>query len=369
MKNTAKNPQYKNDYQMNLEVAERIIKTIESGDVQAWRKTWITTAANFNNLYELVINDYLAVNIYSQKEYNPILDNVPAGFYVTFIDIKKHDLKLKKGSKGVPHYKPARYNKFFTKNQEDAFYKFIERENLTDKLEALILGTIYKIEAKFTYIDTNGKEQIFNATVYYNHTLEKFFFQEFRYILEYFFKAADCGITNEDIKKMWGVTEEENKTPVDRIATAEAVKNDYIVRANLKFNEVHQDQAYYMPLNHSVTMPKIQQFDGANNYYQTLFHEFAHSTGHASLLNRKGVAGKNHGFGSVEYSKEELIAELSSLYTLTSLNLINDEILSNSIAYLRGWGQQLKDGIKHNIIATIAQSRKATNLILNLNQD
>ena len=66
---------------------------------------------------------------------------------------------------------------------------------------------------------------------------------------------------------------------------------------------------------------------------------------------------------------EELVAELSSLYTLTNLKLINDDILKNSISYLKSWGESLKEGIKHNIMVTIAQSRKATNLILNINQD
>lgn len=366
-----KNPQFKNDYQMNMEIAEKIIEIIERGSVEEWRKAWQScNSSDLSELFALVVDGFCGVNIYNpSKTYTLIPDLVPAGFYVTFIDIKKHDLKLKKGSKGIPHYKPALYNKFFTQNQEKSFLQFAEDTDIMDSVNELINGSKRFLYVTFTYTDTKEKTQIFDGAVYYNKQYKKFYFQEFRHILEYFFKASDCGISNEDIKKLWNITAGKKKfEPVERIKKAEAVKNSYIERANLKFNEVAQDRAFYRPADHSVTVPTIDQFKNGEAYYQVLFHEFAHSTGYYKLLNRKGIGGL-HGFGSVEYSKEELIAELSSLYTLTSLKLINDDILKNSIAYLKSWGEGLKKGIKHNILATIAQSRKATNLILNIDQD
>ena len=366
------NPQVKNDYQMNLEIANKIIEIIESGDVKQWRKAWTNPDAHssLNELYNLVLNDYLAVNIYSLKKYNPILSNVPAGFYVTFIDIKKHGLKLAKGSKGVPHYKPACYNKFLTKNQEESLNELIESDSeIKAQIEKLVNGTIWTLKVSFKYVDTQGKTRLFVEDLSYSKKYDKFYYQEFRYILEYFFKASDCGLSNEDIKTLWKLesTTETTET-IDRNQNAEKVKNSYIERTKLDFIESAQDQAYYMPSAHKVVVPTLNQFQNSEDYYQVVFHEFAHSTGHYNLLNRKGITGLC-GFGSVSYSKEELVAELSSLYTLSSLKIITDKILENSIAYLKSWGQGLKEGIKHNILSTITQSRKATNLILNIEKD
>ena len=377
MKNTTtapKNAPYKNDYQMNLEVAEKIINIIENGDVQSWRKAWTTPGANSSKkeLFDLVLEGLIGINIFNFRTYGMIPDFIPAGFYVTFIDIKKHGLKLAKGSKGIPHYKPAIYNKFLTKNQQDAFDALLSEDpEIQEKYNTIVNDPTRGFVVKFTYKDTHGKDQEFYEYIMYSRKYQKVYYEESRYILEYFFKASDCGISNDDIKKMWGIdkdTTETIKNNFNRIENAEAVKNSYIERSHLDFEEVVQDRAYYSPTKHLVVVPNLNQFDTVENYYQVLYHEFAHSTGHSSLLNRKGVTS-SQGFGSVIYSKEELVAELSSLYTLTNLKLINDDILKNSISYLKSWGESLKEGIKHNIMVTIAQSRKATNLILNINQD
>lgn len=365
---TSKNPQYKNDYQMNLELADKIVNIIENEKIQEWRQAWFTPSANdtLTDLFNLVNDGFIGINIFSLKCYNPILDFIPADFYVTFLDIKKNNLKLAKGSKGLPHYKPAKYNKFLTKNQQDALNKLLEKnEEVAKNYDLLINGDIYGFKVNFNYIDSKGEEQIFREFISYNRKFNKIYFEEFRYILEYLYKASDCGLSNEDICKMWQIDKEVISHNFDRLENAEEVKKSYIDRAHLTFTEIEQDRAYYSNKKHLVVIPTLNQFDTVEDYYETLFHEFAHSTGHASLLNRKGITDFQ-GFGSDSYSKEELIAELSSLYTLNNLQLMNDDILKNSIAYLKGWGENLKDGIKHNIIATIAQARKATNLILNV---
>jgi antirestriction protein ArdC len=56
-------------------------------------------------------------------------------------------------------------------------------------------------------------------------------------------------------------------------------------------------------------MPRPTTFDSGQEYYSTLFHELTHSTGHPSRLDRDSVRVTAR-FGSHEYSKEELIAEM-----------------------------------------------------------
>ena len=73
--------------------------------------------------------------------------------------------------------------------------------------------------------------------------------------------------------------------------------------------EHHGAQAYYRPSTDTVVTPRPEQFDAPALYYSVLFHELTHSMGHASRLARKGITDAAM-FGSHEYSREELIAEL-----------------------------------------------------------
>lgn len=365
---TTKNPAIKNDYQMNQEIANKIIEIIENEDIGAWRKTWTTTSGlNIKNIYDLVVDGFCAINLYSMQQYSPLM--IPAGFYVTFKQIKDHKLHLTKGAKGVANYKPCNFVKYLTQNEKEAFNLLLEnKEELKEEIKELMSGKKKcGVRVVFEYIDTRNNKKVFDEILFWESKKQEFYYKKFQYVLEYLFNACDCGLSLEDIKTMWKVEEvkPEDIKDLTRIEKVEEVKNSYIDRAKLKFDEVQQNRAYYMPATHSVVIPCKNQFETIEDYYQTMLHEFAHSTGHESLLNRRTLTA-SCGFGSTTYSKEELVAELSSLYTMISLNLMNDELLRNSIAYLKGWGDGLKDGIKHNILNTISLSRKATNLILNL---
>ena len=72
-------------------------------------------------------------------------------------------------------------------------------------------------------------------------------------------------------------------------------------------------EAYYLPSADAVHMPPREAFNSPAAYYATLFHELTHATGHTSRLNRKGVTDAVM-FGSHEYSREELIAEMGSAF-------------------------------------------------------
>jgi len=65
-------------------------------------------------------------------------------------------------------------------------------------------------------------------------------------------------------------------------------------------NIVQSGRAFYSPSKDSVTVPELSQYAKPEEYYSTLFHELAHSTGHESRLNREGVTGCHH-FGSATY--------------------------------------------------------------------
>ena len=108
-------------------------------------------------------------------------------------------------------------------------------------------------------------------------------------------------------------------------------------------------------------MPHKQQFESAESYYATLFHELAHSTGHPSRVGREGIENFNS-FASDSYSKEELVAEMSSAF-LCGVSGISPAVIGQSAAYLQSWISRLK-GDSRLLISAASAAQKASDYIL-----
>jgi antirestriction protein ArdC len=147
----------------------------------------------------------------------------------------------------------------------------------------------------------------------------------------------------------------EDVKPFSPIDTAEAILNGMPNPPKLNHGG---NRACYAPLVDTVTLPNQEDFDTAENYYCTAFHEFAHSTGHDSRLKRE--FGK--AFGNELYSKEELIAEMSAAM-LCGIAGIVDTTLDNSAAYIEHWKSQLEADPKL-IIQAAGKAQKASDYIL-----
>jgi antirestriction protein ArdC len=127
---------------------------------------------------------------------------------------------------------------------------------------------------------------------------------------------------------------------------------------------IEQDHAaYYRPSTDTVGIPARSAFTHSAEYYSTLFHELAHSTGHASRLGRFETASVDqHLFGSESYSKEELVAELGASM-LCGVAGIERSTLENSAAYLAAWIKRLKDDSRL-IVSAASHAQKAADFIL-----
>ena len=127
--------------------------------------------------------------------------------------------------------------------------------------------------------------------------------------------------------------------------------------------------AYYNPAKDIVVLPTKAQFrihpddpeecfkDG-QEYYGTALHEMAHSTGHPSRLDRLKPAA----FGSPEYAKEELVAELTSAMVGNTLGF-DRRISDNNVAYLQNWTSALRKEPKF-IVTVMADVNKASRIII-----
>lgn len=144
------------------------------------------------------------------------------------------------------------------------------------------------------------------------------------------------------------------------LEAGEAVVENYIAASGVKLNKLPQDRAFYSPATDSITVPTLQQFDSSEEYYSTLFHEMTHSTGHASRLNRLNSLAA---FGSEDYSKEELIAEIGSSFLMNKAGLEIPATFKNSVAYIQAWRNKLSED-KCLIVRAASAAEKAVNLIL-----
>jgi hypothetical protein len=100
-------------------------------------------------------------------------------------------------------------------------------------------------------------------------------------------------------------------------------------------------RAFYQPSNDWIRIPEKERFDSPEEYYSTLFHEFTHSTGHKTRLNRPGIV-EEHSFGDEIYSKEELVAEMGAAM-LCGVVGIENKTINNSASYIKTWFGRLKE--------------------------
>jgi antirestriction protein ArdC len=120
-------------------------------------------------------------------------------------------------------------------------------------------------------------------------------------------------------------------------------------------------KAYYDSNSDLINLPNKELFVSNEAFYGVLFHELTHSTGHPSRLNRKTLTEATY-FGSTNYSKEELIAEMGASFLCGNTGIENKTI-DNSAAYIGGWLKRLKDDSRLVIISA-ANAQKAVNWIL-----
>ena len=154
-------------------------------------------------------------------------------------------------------------------------------------------------------------------------------------------------------------------TGIDPLASAEKIVEHFNTRPTI--THVRGDRAYYTPSSDRVTLPETNQFHSQAEYYSTLFHELTHSTGHTSRLNRPTVAGASS-FGSHNYSKEELVAEMGAAFLCGEAGIENEAALKNSASYLDGWRKKLKTDSKV-VIQAAAQAQKAADYILGVKKE
>ncbi len=100
----------------------------------------------------------------------------------------------------------------------------------------------------------------------------------------------------------------------------------------------YSDSAYYSPSSDHIVCPQREQFPQGAEYYGTLLHEMAHSTGSPQRLNRTFGSF----FGDALYAREELVAELTAALCGAFFGYAAAP-QENNAAYLKHWLTKLKE--------------------------
>lgn len=123
---------------------------------------------------------------------------------------------------------------------------------------------------------------------------------------------------------------------------------------------IYHDQdtrAFYSPTSDDIHLPPRSMFSNATKYYATALHELGHWTGHESRLGRE-ISNR---FGTEDYAREELRAELASFFLVSRLGIPHDP--TNHAAYIGSWIKALQHD--HNeIFRAAGDAEKITAFVL-----
>lgn len=177
------------------------------------------------------------------------------------------------------------------------------------------------------------------------------------------FRVFNVQQTNlqETRPELWEKLEKENGRPeIDAGERFDFEPVDRMMNENLWICPIHprhQDEAYYSMSKNEIVVPEKGQFKDGEAFYGTLFHEMTHSTGAEGVLDRL----KPTSFGSKEYAREELVAELGSALVSQRYGMTK-HIKEDSCAYLKSWLDELKESPQF-IKTTLLDVKRATSLI------
>ena len=145
-----------------------------------------------------------------------------------------------------------------------------------------------------------------------------------------------------------------------KITEAEDIIKGYKNPPEISINNMIPNPRY-MPRLDKIEIQSIDNFNTSDDYYASLYHELSHSTGAKHRLARRGIIDTIQ-FASENYSKEELISEISASY-LCNISGIHKTI-DNQSSYIANWLQVLNNDNRMILIAA-SQAQKAVEHILN----
>lgn len=312
--------------------AEMLIKRMEEMQ-KDWHKGWIGGGSMFGLPQNISGRTYEGSNAFLLFLHTAE-NGYKAPVYMTYGQLYKEGAHVLKGEKAVPVFKWG----FSIKDKDGKKVTEEEFDNMTDdEKKECKRRPFLKIYPEFNIDQTNMSE------------VNK---EKYDAVVSQFRKTDVPTITDGMYV---------NKA-IDRMME----KQEWVCKIQY---DKEEKGAYYSPAKDIVVLPTKAQFrihpddpeecfNDGQEFYGTALHEMAHSTGHPSRLDRLKPAA----FGSPEYAKEELVAELTSAMVGNTLGF-DRRISDNNVAYLQNWTSALRKEPKF-IVTVMADVNKASRIII-----
>jgi antirestriction protein ArdC len=288
---------------MHEMVAEKIIEQLKEG-VAPWQKPWNSDGVDYRMPFNAVTgNRYQGLNALYLHLFSPFED--PR--WTTFKQAQGKGWQVEKGAKGL-------------------MINFVKTHDFKAKLD----------ENKQPVLNKNGEPE--KIKVLLNSPIVT---------KAWVFNAEQIkGVPPLPIREV-------KETLWEKLARAENI----IKVSGAKIEHVGGSGAFYLSLVDKISMPDRSQFETADKYYSTLLHELGHWTGHHSRLNR-AFTGK---FGTPDYAREELRAEIASMMIGSELKIGHDP--KHHVAYVESWVKILTD-TPYEIHSAAADAQRINDFVM-----
>lgn len=286
-------------------ITDRIIALLDAGTIP-WRKTWKGGSLPKN----LISNKaYRGVNVWLLG-----CQGFSSPYWLTFRQAKTLGGSVRKGEKGTPV----------------TFWKILNKEETTD----------------------TGEKKV-----------KKVFFLRYYTV----FNLDQCDDVKAPKGRVEAVEPKETGGHLDFEANREACEKadrlfeDYVGREKISV-AYGGTRAFYRITEDAIQVPDKDDFESAEDFHTTRFHEATHSTGTKKRCARDGIEEFDF-FGSHQYADEELVAEFGATFLCAVTGIERDEAIENSAAYIARWKTKLEQDPK--IVINAAQrAQKAADYIL-----
>lgn len=312
---------------------EALYNLVMSSD-QKWRQKWADDGFSQRN----ADTDKGYSNMNQTLLFNrAVQENLDDPRWLTFAQAKEHGYQIKKGAKSSEIFRLL----------DQTYERKVKDEN----------GNVLK--------DENGKD--LTETVKYNQRL---------IVKHNVFNARDIdGI--EPFKRAEIPEEHKQLLKQENYKNAEIMISAFCQSNGISLQEMASEKAFYANneffhrgnngvTEHKVVLPLKAQFDNLDDYFSVAFHEVAHSTKVLDIrINKATDTPTGNEFGSKNYAKEELTAELTALFLCRQFGINSTDIAereNNSLAYLKTW---INQGVldKDDFFVAVKEANRATRAI------
>lgn len=267
--------------EMRNEFLNQIISDLEN-NTAPWRNGMKQTGIAIN---ASTGKPYRGINMLSLTFYNPLnqIDNR----WMTYKQAKDKGYQVKKGEKGS--------TVFFYREYDKNTKKDFDRK----KIEHLSKDERKAYEEKYVY-SFISKTSVFNGS------------------------------------QIDGIPPLEQSTSIDiNEFQKKLIENS---EAPIEFIDIKRN--FYSPFFDNIGIANIDLWESSEELTSTIMHEIMHSTGHESRLGRD----LKNTFGTPDYAREELVAEMGTVLALNENGFATDpSVFDNNKAYLKSWISMLKD--------------------------